>query len=75
MSSRQEIDALAEKIAREIESFGACSLQNQELAALWGDDAGKLSLVEKQMHLANFSIQYGFVHHVDEGMQTVSFRI
>ena len=73
MCGKLEIDALAKKIRQEIENLGACSLQNQELAVLWGNASGVPS-VENQMHLANFSVQYGFIHRVDEGLKTVSFR-
>lgn len=73
MPRKEQVDALAEKIRREIENLGACSLQNQELAVLWGhaDEATKM---ETRMHLANFSTQYGFVHRVDDSFTTVSFR-
>lgn len=73
MAEKAEIDALAERIRKEIERLGACSLQNQELAVLWGQGAGRPSL-ENQMHLANFSVQYGFIHRVDEALTTISFR-
>ena len=73
MAEKVEIDALAERIQKEIERLGACSLQNRELAVLWGHPTGKPSL-ENQMHLANFSVQYGFIHRVDESLTTISFR-
>jgi predicted GNAT family N-acyltransferase len=74
MPRKEQIDALAEKIRREIENLGACSLQNQELAVLWGHAEGS-SKLENQMHLSNFSTQYGFVHRADDSFTTVSFRM
>lgn len=73
MCGKEEIEALAERIRREIENLGACSLQSQELAPLWGD-APQTPSLENHLHLANFSMQYGFIHRVDHGLRTVSFR-
>jgi len=73
MTSKEQIDALAEKISREIENLGACSLQNQELAIIWGHFEG-ISSLDNRLHLSNFSVQYGFIHRVDDSFKTVSFR-
>jgi hypothetical protein len=73
MALKEEMDALAEKIRREIESLGACSLKKQELAPVWGDAAATPNL-ENLVQLANFSMQYGFMYRVDEECRTASFR-
>ena len=72
MTRRTDIDELAEKISLEIERLGACSLQNQELAVIWGQACG-MPYMENKLHLANFSIQYGFIHRSDEESGIVSF--
>jgi len=71
---KNEFDELADKIRRNIERLGACSLQNQELSVIWRHEEGK-SNAENHMHLANFSVQYGFIHRADENFKTVSFRM
>ncbi|HWB58218.1 MAG TPA: hypothetical protein VG733_01950 [Chthoniobacteraceae bacterium] len=73
MSGKQQIDALADRIKREIESLGACSLEQQELAVLWGDDTN-MPHVEYQMRIANFSLQYGFIHRMDAAYRRICFR-
>ena len=73
MCAKEQIDALAERINKEIENYGSCNLQNTELSLLWGG-ASTVPTAETRMHLTNFSVQYGFVHRADPWLSIVSFR-
>jgi hypothetical protein len=73
MCGKDKYDELAARIKQEIEKLGSCDLHNRDLAVLWGD-AGPIPTAEYQMRLANFSIQYGFLHRADAGLDTVCFR-
>lgn len=68
----REIKEIAERVRERLETLNVHSLFEPELARIWGGGEG-LSIVEKRMHVENFSAHFGFKVLVNDEATMAAF--